>query len=101
MAPKAAVTGGKQYDEVVVLALLMHLKCGTTTINPILKDMALLDGNRSISGFEHQLRSANQLATKLLAKKNGGTDLSPADLGRPADTLTAAPNTPKKRKGGK
>jgi len=75
----------------------MHLKAGSTTINPALKDMALLDGNRSVSGFEHQLRAANKIAGELLAKKNGGVELGPQDLGRPGTTPTPA-NTPKKRK---
>ncbi|KAF2436621.1 hypothetical protein EJ08DRAFT_644948, partial [Tothia fuscella] len=88
----------KQYDEVVVVALLLALRDKGGSLAPYLKDMHALDGNRSISGFEHSLRAANKLAGELLAKKQSGEVLTPADLsGNSATAPTSA--TPKKRRG--
>ncbi|TID16757.1 hypothetical protein E2P81_ATG09316 [Venturia nashicola] len=71
----------KQYDETVVVALIMALKAKGGTTSEALKDMTSLDANRSLSSFEHQLRAANRLATTLNEKKSRGEALGPADVG--------------------
>ncbi|RDI89262.1 hypothetical protein Vi05172_g907 [Venturia inaequalis] len=88
----------KQYDETVVIALIMALKAKGGTLTEALQDMTTLDGNRSHSGFEHQLRAANKLATALNVKKNRGEALSPADIGGGGGGGSGA--SPKKRGGG-
>lgn len=94
MAPKAA-PGGKTYDEVTVLGLLLCIKNLGGTYNKALADMAAIDRNRSTSTFEHSLRSANKLAGELFAKQKAGQQLGPADIGRMVDVMGGG--TPKKR----
>lgn len=86
----------KQYDETVVVALLMALKSKGGSLAEPLKDMTSLDGTRTLSGFEHQLRAANKLATTLNEKKARGEALSPADVGGGGRTAS-----PRKRGVGK
>ncbi|KAE9975561.1 hypothetical protein EG328_003137 [Venturia inaequalis] len=90
----------KQYDETVVIALIMALKAKGGTLTEALQDMTTLDGNRSHSGFEHQLRAANKLATALNGKKNRGEALSPADIGGGGGGGGGSGASPKKRGGG-
>jgi hypothetical protein len=85
----------KQYDEIIVIALLMALREKSGSLNPHLKDMNALEGSRSVSIFEHSLRAANKLSAELLAKKQSGQILTSADMGSSASVPTAT--TPKKR----
>jgi len=71
MPPKTA-SGEKTYDEVTVLGLLLVIKQLGGTYNKALADMAALDGKRTVSSFEHSLRSANKLAAELLEKTKKG-----------------------------
>jgi hypothetical protein len=91
----------KQYDEVVVTALLVALKSKGGSLNEAIKDMVALDGNRTHSSFEHSLRAANKLAGDLNTKKLNGVALEPSDIPgtAPASAIgaTASPKTPKKR----
>lgn len=98
MPSKATVSAsaGRQYDEVIVLVLLMALKSMGGAANPWFKDMAALDGDRSASGFEHALRALNKLAGELLEKKTKVKKLVPEDVGRAATGAV----TPNKRKAG-
>lgn len=93
MAPAA---GPKTYDELVVVALLMSLKAKGGTIAEAVKDMAALDGKRSVSGFEHSLRAPNKLAGVLNEKKTRGEALGPDDIGGVGG---GSPTTPRKRGG--
>ncbi|QDS68429.1 hypothetical protein FKW77_010796 [Venturia effusa] len=117
MAPTTS-TGPKQYDETVVIALIMALKAKGGTLADPLKDMTALDGNRSQSGFEHSLRAVNRLATVLNEKKARGEGLGPGDVGgagaggagggvgasprkRGGGAAGSASSTPKRVRGGK
>jgi hypothetical protein len=99
MPPNAAIAGvGKQYDEIVVIVLLMALKSSGGAANPWYKDMSALDGTRSVSGFQHSLRAANKLAGELLEKKTKGEALVPEDVGRTSNGEGCGTVSPKKRK---
>jgi hypothetical protein len=94
MAPNVEV---KKYDDVVVVALLVALREKGGTLNPSLVLMKDLDGSRSTSSFEHSLRAANKLAASILAKKQAGQPITPADMGdtTAASTPTSGNGTPK------
>jgi hypothetical protein len=96
MAPAAS----KVYDETIIVALLMALKSKGGTYTEPLKDMVALNGNRTLSSFEHSLRAANKLAGEFNAKKASGQALTPADMpNESASGTTSTTATPKKRGG--
>jgi hypothetical protein len=95
MSPKVD-SSSKTYDEVVVVGLIMHVRSLGGSYMKALNDIAALDGKRSTSAFEHQLRAANKMAGDLLAKQSHGDKIVPTDLGRSSGDC---PSTPKKRKG--
>jgi hypothetical protein len=86
MAPSAEA---KKYDDVVVVALLAVLREKGGPLNPGLALMKDLDGSRSTSSFEHSLRAANKMAMSIVAKRQAGQPITPADIGN-----TAGPSTP-------
>ncbi|KIW04161.1 uncharacterized protein PV09_04968 [Verruconis gallopava] len=98
MATKSSsLNKGKQYDEVVVIVLLMALKSSGGTASSWYQDMAALDGTRTVSSLEHSLRAANKLAGELLDRKRKGEAFEPALIGRPSVTSELAA-VAKKRK---
>jgi hypothetical protein len=99
MAPALSTATSKQYDAVVVTALLMQIKSSGGTINNALRHMSALDGFRTVSGFEHSLRALNKLAGELNAKEAKGEELGPEDMGNTAGNSGSPVATPRKRGG--
>jgi hypothetical protein len=93
--PPKSTAGAKTYDEITVLGLLLCIKNLGGSYNKVLADMSAIDGERSVSSFEHSLRSANKLAGELFTKQKAGQKLGPADIGRTVDVMGGG--TPKKR----
>ncbi|KAJ4400547.1 hypothetical protein N0V91_008589 [Didymella pomorum] len=88
--------GSKMISADVVSVLLMAL--GNTTITKDqLNMMSAIDGTRTASSYEHQLRSIVAKAKELKKRVDDGETF--AAVAAPKRGGTATPATPKKRKG--